>query len=248
MEPKLPESLLPRGFRLADVRIERARVRARSTESLVKKLFGLAKSEADVEKQLMREATKKVIEEAYRALDTLRGFGPYVQEILPKLESDVEAYEMDLNSELEEELQETDDVVGEVGRICIVLMDREIRQILRFLLVSVGKVEASDKLHELKAQYQNELSIDVEAAPVPWGNSDGSGLSVVEIHEARNCIVHSDSVIDEKFREKVRYPVLAGGNKIVVDREKLDDCVRVFSEFTSFVIESVDEAKRLEKS
>ncbi len=143
---------------------------------------------------------------------------------------------MELEADLQVELEDLEEVVDEVGAVCVVLMDREIRKILSSLLESFGGLKVSDNLYELKPRYLDQFGINLEKVPIPWDN-------VVELHEARNCILHNDSIADDKFKKKVKSPILLEGKRIDCGRKNFDHCVRVFSEFTSFVIKSVEESK-----
>lgn len=230
------ENLLPPGFLPVDARIWRARRQVEFTESLVKQMFDFAKWEADQEKEHAREQMEKAIQEAYDALEQLRELGPHTQGDLDRLESNIEADAMDREDELKEELAEIEETVNEVGRLCVVLMDRALREVLGSFVRKAAEPRRTDSLEELKQEFKQQFDIDFESSPVPWER-------VVELREARNCILHTDSVVDDRFRKKVRNPVLLQGNKIVVGRENFQHCVRVFSEFTQFVIKSVEEAK-----
>lgn len=233
------EMLLPPGFRRLDPRILSARRQVEFTESLVKEMFDFAKWKADQEKEHAREQMEKGIQEAYDALEKLRELGPHTQGDLDRLESSIEADAMDLENELQEELAEIEETVNEVGRLCVVLMDRALREVLRSLLPR--GVNATDDLEELKRHYKEKFGIEFENAPMSWEK-------VVELRQARNCILHKESIVDDRFRQRVPNPVLVEGDRIVVGRKNFDHCVRVFSEFTSFIIKSVEQAKERGKS
>ena len=118
------------------------------------------------------------------------------------------------------------------------------------MLEMLGKVQPEENLWDLKRQYQHVFRIDFEKAPIVWDN-------VIELHEARNCILHSESVADERYRRNVKNPrllrgneigVIGGEDRIVTGRKNFDHCVRVFSQFASFVIKGVAERKGLKKS
>jgi len=223
---------------VVDMRLEKARWRAHSTDSLVKKLFAVAKSDADVEMQVLREQTEQQIKKVEESVNVLH---ESLVDDLTELKEQANTFCADIKSYLEEELAEIEGAVGQVGSLCVVLLDRDIKKILCSLLSRVGGVEAGDKFYQLTSQFQDEFGINFEDAPIPWEH-------VVELHEARNCILHNDSVADGKFRKNVKNPILLDGNRIDCGRKNFDHCTRVFSEFTSYVIKSVAEAKGLEKS
>lgn len=207
-------------FQLApDFWIEMAEKRMRRTVSISRELFALSEVDSQVEKAFVKEWKDKV--------EARIGAGDEDSELFEQL-ADLDAEFLDIERDR-----------NEVGRLCLVYMEKELRAILRHLLQRYDKTEVQDNLWTVKRKYLQKFGIRFEKAPIPWQH-------VIELHLARNCILHNDSRPNEDYIKHKDAKLLVD-KEIVVDREGFEHCTRVFLQFLGFVVNSVAVKRGLRK-
>ena len=189
----------------------------KTAKNIAEKLFVLAEADATVEKDVaIYEVNKEEYKDDFEELEA----------------------EMDLQDYLES-LEE--DLVN-VGGLCVVYLDLELRNILIFVLrrYSTWKGKRTG-LPDIGKAYKEVFGIEFAKAP------DNYYEGVQELCLARNCIIHTRSVADNKYLREIITPKLLGvGNTITIDRVKFDHCIQVFSDFLSFVFHGVAVKKGFE--
>ncbi len=207
-----------------DFWLTRAENRTRTAETISRKLFGLAEAESQVEKGFVEKQKEKVLGQFGTGDDEL---DQQLNETRMDLECDLEDIEEDRN---------------EVGRLCLVYMDYELRSILRFLLqhyANVGRPPGG--LSDLAAEYERCFDIRFNDAPLDYED-------VQELCLARNDIVHEDSKAGKRYLSTISSPKLLGTTKeILIGRQAFEHCSRVFSQFLKFVISDLAVKKGFKK-
>jgi hypothetical protein len=204
--------------------------RASAAVKTSRTLFEMSEAEVDVEKGILQDKLAEL--EAEFPTDDANEDQALFEQI----------------GEVQKQIEDSGEQLAAVGEICVIFLDKELHGILQDLLEHHAKAKPKGALWSLKKEYLRRLGINFDRAPMPWED-------VIEIHLARNCIVHNNSIPDADYRrlkkpkllveEKVQVLEGEGPAKtrvlrtIAVDRKRFEHTVGVFSRFVRFVLSEV---------